>query len=511
MKRAILIVWVVLRLPLLALTLYLARYQMLDIWEKTVGLEHTVAYAVYFLSTLQTRALLYIGGAVVLGIILGASTMIASTEKGEFFLRVTAAFLVVIISFIFLLVIPNPVIPALIVTTLFACNTLPAAWLSKETISSKGISAFMLAGVGVIEALIPQAYIHWLEGQLQIGKRWVKYAHLTGVFVAPFFWVFILTPADNQRIITLGEILHPEPAVEKFAAGDYNWIEFNPARRELYVVGLDTNFILAYDTNDLNAPPRKSKTPIDKTQSFAFNPDRQEIYIYNIVTRELLYFDAAELKLIRSVPVPGMATGDVWINWNPVTDSITIANETDKEDGISFYHIDRENGEFLPGAPLTNIPATYVVFHPQKPLLYFNSLRSTDLSVWDMGNSEIILQTQTSPRTERMIFDTNQNELLVASMVEGAVLRYDAETLEFKGKIKTNPGDRTLAFDPKRNLLLVGNFIDNRVRVVDLNTYETIETFYLGPWIRTISLDLENAVAYVSSIRGLFKLVYAGS
>jgi 6-phosphogluconolactonase (cycloisomerase 2 family) len=327
--------------------------------------------------------------------------------------------------------------------------------------------------------------------------------------MAPLFWVFLLTPFDNQRIITLGEKLHPEPAVEKFAHGDFNWIEFNPARRELYVVGLDTNFILAYNVDQIDSPPRKSKTPIDKSQSFAFNLDRQEIYIYNIVTRELLYFDAIELKLIRSISVPGMATGDVWINWNPVTDSITIADETDKEDGISFYHIGRENGNFLPGDPLTDIPATYITFHPSRPVLYFNSLRSTDLSAWDMDKAQITVQTQTSPRTERMTFDTNQGELLVASMVEGAILRYDAETLEFKGKIKTSPGDRTLAFDQKRNLLLTGNFIDNHIRVVDLNTHQIIESYYIGPWIRTITLDVENGVAYVSTIRGLFKLIYA--
>lgn len=510
MKRATLIAWTVLRLPMLALVLYLARYSLLDLWEKTIGLEHTVGYAVYFLSTFQTRVLLYLGGAAALGVILMSSTMLAGTEKGGFVLRVAGVFLVVLVSSAYLFIVSNALPRALIVTALFALNALPVGWLSNRTGSTKGIGAFLLAGVGLVEALIPQIYFHWLGDRLQIEKRWMKFSPLAGVLVAPLFWIFILTPVDNQRIITLGSRLHPEYAVEKFADGDFNWIEFNPARRELYVVGLDTNFIIAHDVDDLDAAPRKSKSPIDKTQSFAFNPERQEIYIYNIVTRELLYFDTAELKLTRSIPVPGLATGDVWINWNPVTDSITIADETDKADGLSFHHIDRESGTILPGEPLTDIPATYVVFHPQKPLLYFNSLRSTDLSAWDMRNSEIVLQTQTSPRTERMVFDSNRNELLVASMVEGAVLRYDADTLELKGKIKTSPGDRTLAFDPKRNLLLTGNFIDNRVRVVDLTTQEITESYYLGPWIRTIALDVENGVAYISSIRGLFKLTYAG-
>lgn len=506
------IAWAILRLPMLALAVYLLRYQLLEIWEKTIGLEHTVAYMVYLLSTVSTRALLYLIGAAALGMVIWLARKAGKTGMAIYLLAIAGAFILVHISFSFLFLASNAFARTAAVAALFAINTLPTEWFSKRITASKILSAFLLVGVGLVEALIPQVYLHWLVDRVRHEKKeivWMKYSPLAGVLIAPLFWVFLLTPFDNQRIITLGERLHPDPAVEKFSEGDFNWIELNPARQELYVVGLDTNFILAYDVNHLDAPPRRSKTPIDKTQSFAFNPDRQEIYIYNIITRELLYFDAVELKLIRAIPVPGMATGDVWINWNPITDSITIANETDKQDGISFYQIDRESGEFLPGDPLTNTPATYVVFHPQKPWLYFNSLRATDLSAWDMREAEIVLQTQTSPRTERMIFDANHNEVLVASMVEGAVLRYDADTLEYKGKIDTSPGDRTLAFDPQRNVLLTGNFIDNRVRVVDLGAYQVIESYYIGPWIRTIALDVENGAAYVSTIRGLFKVSYA--
>lgn len=512
MKREYLTAWAILRLPLLFFVLYLLRYQLLEIWEATVGLEHTVGYMVYHLSTFQTRTLLYAGGAAALLLVAWFAGKLAKTESGKYLLALAGAAAIVYFSFAFLLLVPSAPIRTAAVTGFLALNTLPYEWLSKRISSIKALGVFLLAGVGLAEAFVPQAYILWLANRIQRGNDinpWSERSRLAGFLIAPLFWVFLLTPYDNHRIVTLGEKLHPEPAVEKFAEGDFNWIEFNAARRELYAVGIGTNFILAYDVDRLDAPPRKSRTSIDKTQSFAFNPVRQEIYVYNNVTRELLYFDAAGMNLTRSIPVPGMATGDVWINWDPVTDSITIASETDREDGISFYLIDRESGEFLPGDPLTTTPATYIVFHPQKPILYFNSLRGTDLSAWDMDKAQIVLQTQTSPRTERMVFDTDSNELLVASMVEGAVLRYDAETLGFKGKIKTGPGDRTLAIDPKRNLMLTGNFIDNRVRVVDLNTHEIVAAYYLGPWIRTITLDVENGVAYVSSIRSLFKLTYA--
>jgi hypothetical protein len=509
MKRATLIAWTVLRLPMLALVLYLARFSLLDLWEQTLGLEHTAAYAVYLLSTFQTRILLYLGGAAALGIILMASTRLAQNDKGGYVLRVAGVFLLVLVSSAYLLIVSNALPRALIVAALFALNALPVGWLSNRTGSTKGIGAFLLAGAGLVEAVIPQIYFHWLGDRLQIEKRWMKFSPLAGVLVAPLFWIFILTPVDNQRIISLGSRLHPEPAVEKFADGDYNWIEFNPARRELYVVGLDTNFILAHDADNLDAPPRRSKTPIDKSQSFAFNPERQEIYIYNNISRELLYFDAVELKVLRVVQLPGMATGDVWIAWNRLTDAIIISSETDRTDGESFIMLDRESGETLATLSPPLIPTAFILFHPNEPVLYFNSFRDTYLVAWNMREYKFDVETKTQPRTDRMAYIPHNDEIMVASSLEGAVLRYDAASLEFRGKIKTSPGDRTLAFDPKRNLLLTGNFIDNRVRVVDLNTHEIVETYYLGPWIRTITLDTENGVAYVSSIRGLFKLTYA--
>lgn len=44
--------------------------------------------------------------------------------------------------------------------------------------------------------------------------------------------------------------------------------------------------------------------------------------------------------------------------------------------------------------------------------------------------------------------------------------------------------------------------------MIDLNTDKPIASFYLGPWIRTIALDVEQGIAYVSTVRNLFKVKY---
>ena len=220
------------------------------------------------------------------------------------------------------------------------------------------------------------------------------------------------------------------------------------------------------------------------------------------------YIDAVTLETLRSVPVADLSPGDVWIKWHQNTDTIIVSSEADYETGTPFYIIDREDGHVVGSMPLPIIPTAYLVFHPEKPLLYFNSYRDTYLIAWDMVRHEAEITAQTRPMTDRMDFDSKRNELLVASPLDGAVLRYDADTLTYKGKIKTGFGVRTLTLDTQRDLLVVGNFINDRIQVIDMNTNTRVASFYLGPWIRTITLDVENGIAYVSTVRNLFKVRY---
>ncbi|MDP2777758.1 MAG: hypothetical protein Q8O48_08930, partial [Anaerolineales bacterium] len=430
-----------------------------------------------------------------------------ATEFLSYILLLIGVFIAIYFSFVFIFLTPNPLIKTSVVTIILAVNTIPEKWLTKWMPRSGLMNLFFLAGVGWCEAFFPQAYIFWLVDKFQAGNSIKKWSWLSGVMIAPLFWIFLLTPYDNQRILTLGEKLHASPAVEKFAQGDFNWIEFNAEYRLLYAVGRGTNFLLAFDTEHLDQPPRRSKTDIGKTQSFAFNPDLQELYAYKVDTNELLYLDALTLETIRSVPIPGLSPGDVWVNWQRATESITIASEADLETGIPFMMIDRSSGDIIATLPLPLIP-TNVAFHPDQDILYFNSFRDRYLISWDMNSHEVVQRVETSPRTDRLIFSPATSEVLIASPLEGAILRYDGQTLEFNGRIKTSLGDRTLTIDPQRNLLLVGNFINNQMQVIDLKTYEPVASFYIGPWIRTIALDVEQGIAYISTVRNLFKVKY---
>jgi DNA-binding beta-propeller fold protein YncE len=430
----------------------------------------------------------------------------------QYILFVTSTYVIAWVFFQFIVLVSNPWLRSFAVTIVVAVNNLSGVWLAERVKNNKGVNLFFAIIPGIPEIFLPQSYFIWLREQLgkaisstpNPDRSWAA-----GILCASLLALFIWTPFNNQRILTAGELLHADSTVVKFADGDYNWIELNPATDELYAVGYYSNFIMIFNTNEIKAPPRKSKTSIDGAQSFGFNPDLQQVYIYNHMARELVYLDAPDLTLARTLPIPDLSNGDVWVKWNQLTDTIVLSSEADLNIGTPFYLLDRENGSTQATMPLPIIPTAYIVFHPEKPILYFNSFKDTYLAAWDMEKHQITQQTETSPRTDRMTLSPDASELLVASPMEGTVLRYDLETLDFKGKINTSFGDRTMAVDPDRNLLFMGNFINNRLTIIDYKTLRVIRSFYLGPWIRTIALDTENGVAYVSTVRHLFKVTYA--
>lgn len=500
--------WGFLRLPLLGVGLYLFRFQVAELVERTFELWRVMDAAVYFASTFSTRMLVYAGLVLALGFGFWLAGKIRVNARVRYALILSGAFVAIFHSFSYLFKTADPLARAAAVTVLLAANTIPHDWLAKRVASGGILSAVCAAGVGLAEALIPQAYVLWLMNQFGAGDSVKRWSGLAGVIAAPLLWVFILVPFDNQRILTLGERLHTSPKVEKFAQGDFNWIEFNAEARLLYAVGRSTDHLLAFDADNLDQPPRKSREDIGKTQSFAFNPEQGEMYAYKAETGELVYLDALTLETLRTTPVPDLSPGDVWLKWHRPTDTITISSEADAEAGTPLFVLDRASGETIASMPLPVIPTAYLVWHPEKPWMYFNSFRDTYLAVWDLREGEIVRQVETSPRTDRMIYHAAGDELWVASPLDGAVLRYDAENLAFKGKIAAEFGIRTLALDTKRNLLLTGNFINNRLQVFDLKTMKPVSGFYLGPWIRTIALDEERGIAYVSTVRNLFRVEY---
>jgi len=508
MKKTGLITWALLRLPILAAGLYLCRSQLSLLIEKYFNLGQLIEFLVYVYSTAWLRAWLCIPYLILLIFALMLIRKWVTRDFLGYVLFLCGSLALADFSLSYIFKASDALLRSFLFALFLAANAAPDSWLEKLIRGGRiSVNLFFLFGVGFCEVMFPQAYFYWLLDRIQSNRPNKKWSWFAGVFIACFSLIFLLVPYNNQRILTLGEKLHPNPAVEKIAEGGYNWIEFNPKQHLLYAVGHNVNYVLAYDTDHLGQPPRRSITQSGKPQSFGFNPDLQELYVYRADTHELLYLDAASLEVTRSLPIADLSPGDVWVNWQRGTDSITIASEADREVGTPFIMLDRPSGTMLASMPLPLIP-TNVAFNPDKNIFYFNSFKDTYLVAWDMISHQVMHQIETSPRTDRLVYWPNGDEILVASPQDGAVLRYEAKTLAYKGRIETSLGARTLTLDTKRNLLLVGNFINNHMQVIDMNTYKPVASYYIGPWIRTIALDLDGGVAYVSTIHNLFRVEY---
>jgi hypothetical protein len=207
------------------------------------------------------------------------------------------------------------------------------------------------------------------------------------------------------------------------------------------------------------------------------------------------------------VEIPNLSTGDTWLAVDPLTDTLTLASEADREDGVPLIVLDRMTGHVLSEA---NLAAGNILLHATKPWLYLTFFRRRDeVMLYDLRNRSVTQRARADPRAERLVFSRRRNEVLVTSPMESRVLRFDADSLQPKGYIPALFGVRAIAIDDVRDVLLCGNIATGHLVIIDLATGGRLRTYYLGPWLRTIELHVDSGTAYVSSNGALYRVKYA--
>ncbi len=342
----------------------------------------------------------------------------------------------------------------------------------------------------------------------QVGVfRW-----LLSVILVPLLGVVLLNGWSLQG---LAQQLHRDESVQKFAWGDTNSLALDTENGLLYVSGHGTEYMLAYDVNDLSRAPYRSPVGTNKAQSFYYNPANRELYVFNDHDNALLFLNAKALDVKKSVTGLRITEGDSRIVYDRQNDSIIIASEgtywgsASDENGYPIAVIGRKAGQLLYTVKECGglcIPGL-IHIHPTKPLLYMGFPKKV-LS-YNTGTRKIVGTSAVIDQwVDGMAITPDGRELLVGAPLHSAVLRFDAESLELKGSIHTVFGVRTLAVDPERNLLLTASLVTNMLDVIDLKTYEQVAEYYVAPWLRDISVDTKAGMAYVSSTEGLFRVHY---
>jgi len=336
---------------------------------------------------------------------------------------------------------------------------------------------------------------------------------LVSVVVVPALAVGLI---NGWSLKPLALAAHRDPAVRQIAALDLDSLALDRENRLLYATGHGTNYLLAYNTENLDQPPRESPVVIHNAQSFHYSAANHELYVFDEHEHALLVLNAKTLDLKNSVTDVRMTNGDSRIVYDRYTDTLFIASEggywglpTD-ETGYPIAVVARNTGKLVYTMRECGglcIPGL-IDIHPQKPIAYlvfpkrvlaFNTVKRAS------GGAPF----ESDSWVDGMAFTPDGAELLVGAPLRAAILRFDAESMAPKGTIGTVFGVRTLAVDPERNLLLSASLATNMVDVIDLRTHKRAAKYYVGPWLRSICLDTSAGVAYVSSTEGLFAVNYA--
>lgn len=491
--------WVIWRLPLLLALLYFFAPDEF-IWLATIT-------AIHLVGTLPERLVFF----VVIGLALGGSFLLARrlpAQRWRFLPPLVVAF--VLFWGLFQLV-PglSPLIAALLLTGVLAVNTISADRLINFISNRWGRLAANLVfalTVGLSELLLLKPLLLWLFRLPKTSKVLRTFEVFAGYILVPGLTALLLDP---YSLSDLHRTLFPDPAVQLVGRENYSWTELDLERRVLFASGYGTNYLHAYNLDQLDQPPHLSPVENGYAQGFAYNPAGREIYLYNVLTHDLLTLDSTSLALKKTVAAPPLSPGDVWVAWDPFSDNLVIASEADEQVGVPTIIVDRQTGQLR--AEL-NLDPGNIALHPTKPWLYMSFLRRVnELVIYDLEQQRIIKRASVPERLDRLIFAPGEQgmELFASAPLDSTVLRFDGETLERKESLDTLFGGRAIAVDSSRNWLLCGSLVTHRLEVIDLTTRQRVASYYLGPWLRTIVFDSQGGLAYVSSHGGLFSVQYA--
>lgn len=493
--------WLVLRIPLLLIAAYLLREPILNLIERTVDIVWVTVFTIQILSTPLTRILLWLGvalcfwllakiGARVFGGVrgyaasVGAATLLAAAigEVSGGGLRVAAP-----------------------VFVLLAFNWAPMSLLERVGLTWPRLSALINIPPGGGEVFFASRYLSWLKAGLS-GKTPAPSetpdkaagAAIGALVVAIFANASMLAPAERA--------MRAGPDVRVVARADFNGLALSQSGAHLFATGHGVERVRKYDVADLAAPPVESAIETGRAQGLAYNAQRSELYLHSGETREILVLDADSLALKRRLPAPDLSPGDAWIAVEPISGTLTLASEADAQVGSPFIIYDLESGAVL--ARRSEEPGNLLV-RPGSAHVYMSFFRrSQGIAVLDLMTREIVASGPTDARMDRMEYDADADEVLVASPATGRVLRFDAQTLAPHGAFPVVFGVRVMAIDRARGVMLAGSLATGQVAMVKLSDRRVVRTWYLGPWLRSIVVDPERGVAFVSSQETLYELDY---
>lgn len=510
--------WGLVRLPVLLVVLYLFRYEAAVFGEYAALFNISVltVIAIDLVSTPAARVLCFISLAIVLLLWLPFAARLSPRIAYLSCLAVAAAIILPLFhetgtQLWF------SALPILVLAT----NLAPGSWFDRLMPHQRWWNAFMAAGVGVAELFFFNRYIQWLR-TLRVGQRAgaalpARWSAFPGVLLASaaaavlvsngYLWT---VPSEwtggRTWLRQIEQALRMSAAARVRVAGDMHGVRIDATGQFIYLTGHGYSHLYRYSLADWLAPPLVSSVRTNFAQGFAYDASAGELYVYDAWSQHLHYIDADSLSLRRSVPLQNLPPGDLSMIVDRQTDTIMIASEDDQNIGSAIQVLNRATGGVL---ATRHEDSAVLLLHPRKPIVYMSFFgHRGEIQMFDLQRLDVVRRQSARQHMEGMAFWEASNELMVTAPLDSRVMRFDADTLAYKGYFDATFGVRSIALDLRRNLLVCAGLATGKVVVIDLATGEQKASYYLGPWLRHVAIAEEQGVAYVSSYGALYELDY---
>jgi hypothetical protein len=476
------------------------REPIIDLLEGVLNIWWITAFVISLASTPLTRFLVAIEATVVFLVILKVGEKIGGWKGYFIALAISGAACFVAAGVLW----GGPLL-ALVVICLLVSNCAPMSLLTRIGLNEARLNRLILIPPGISEVYFAGRYITWISAKVrgETPKHTEEPRKLPGAILAALALAGLCPPyslMDTERLMRGGS------DVRMFARGDFNGLAYDSSRNRLLATGHGTATVLSYDASNLGAEPRTAGALSGGAQGLYLNADRDEIYVFSAPQRVIQVFDASTLGLTEIIPAWNISPGDSWVAYEPITNSLIVSSEADKQNGRPLLVFNRGTHSVV---DIRNEEAGNILVSPDAPIVYMSFFRRVrGVYAYDLQKRAIIARARTSGRLDRMAWDSKRGELLVTAPAEGLVYRFDAKTLESKGSFKGIFGVREIAVDQKNDCILLGSLANGKVALMGLADHKIKRSWYLGPWLRSMVVVPSRGIAFVSSQTALFELRY---
>ncbi len=259
-RSAVVLLWAVVRLPGLALAVYLLRGPIVRVIESQFDILAITRFVIDVLSTPLTRIA---SGAAILGVFL----LVVAVAKR---LRPVMAYITVLLVAGVVVALASAAGAlsqrrGIVVWLILAVNLAPSPFFAYVKHSSHVWNTLMVAGVAIVELFLAREYWLWLRSRVT-EDGWAKgrsarnaAAAVPGLLLASLAFAVLIR---GNGLLSFEQVLRLSRDATVVERGQsFNGLELDQTGIYLYATGHTLPYLRRYDLRNLAAPPLESRFP----------------------------------------------------------------------------------------------------------------------------------------------------------------------------------------------------------------------------------------------------------